>query len=74
MMTPICSEYDIRLVTLLGVVIDVIGEHALDTGQSPQELLAESLYRVNKQVYSVGEEQYIDRLHTCFPLLKEAIS
>jgi hypothetical protein len=74
MMTPICSEYDTRLVTLIGVAIDVIGERAFDTGRSPQELLAESLYRVNKAVHGVGEEQYIDRLNTCFPLLKEAIS
>jgi hypothetical protein len=73
-MTPICSEYDVRLVTLVGVVIDVIGEQALVSGESPEELLAKSLYRVNKNVHSVGEEHYINRLHTCFPLLIEAIS
>jgi hypothetical protein len=73
MITPICSEYDTRLVTLVGVVIDVINERAFESEQSPEQLLAESLYRVNKAVHAVGEEQYVDRLHTCFPLLKEAI-
>jgi hypothetical protein len=73
-MTPICSHYDARLVTLIGVVIDVIGEQALISGEPPEQLLAESLYRVNKKVHAVGEADYIDRLHTCYPLLKEAIS
>jgi hypothetical protein len=72
-MTPIVSQYDVRLVTLIGVVIDVIGDQALATDNSPEQLLAESLYRVNKQVHAVGEASYIDQLHTCYPLLKEAI-
>jgi hypothetical protein len=74
MMTPICSEFDVRLVTLFGVVMDVLGDQALLTGKSPEELLAENLYRVCKQVHTVGEEEYVNRLHTCFPLLKETIS
>jgi hypothetical protein len=73
-MTPICSQYDVRLVTLVGVVIDVIGEQALLSGDSPEQLLAESLYRVNKKVHAIGEADYINQLTTCFPLLLEAIS
>jgi hypothetical protein len=73
-MNPICSEYDRRLVTLIGVVIDIIGEQAMLTGASPEELLAVSLYRTSKEIVSVGEEHYVNRLHTCFPILKEAIS
>jgi hypothetical protein len=73
-MNPIVSEYDHRLVTLIGIVVDIIGEQALMTGASPEELLALSLYRVSKEIFTSGEEQYIDRLHTCFPALREALS
>jgi hypothetical protein len=73
-MNPICSQYDSRMATLLGVVIDIIGEQALLTGSSPEEILAASLYRTTKQIISVGEEHYVNQLNTCFPLLREAIS
>jgi hypothetical protein len=73
MMTPIETEDDLRLVTLIGVVIDLIGEQALMLNHSPETLLAESLYRVNKNVNVMGTERYINQLCTCYPLLREAI-
>jgi hypothetical protein len=73
MMTPIETEDDLRLVTLIGVVIDLIGEQSLMLNHSPETLLAESLYRVNKNVNVMGTERYINQLCTCYPLLREAI-
>jgi hypothetical protein len=73
MMTPIETEDDLRLVTLIGVVIDLIGEQSLMLNYAPETLLAESLYRVNKSVNVMGTERYINQLCTCYPLLREAI-
>lgn len=72
-MTPIETEDDLRLVTLIGVVIDLIGEQSLMLNYAPETLLAESLYRVNKSVNVMGTERYINQLCTCYPLLREAI-
>lgn len=72
-MNPILSPDDIRLVTLIGVAIDTIGELALRTGNNPEEILAKALYRANKRVNEVGTERTMNELATCYPLLKEAL-
>ena len=72
-MNPILSPDDIRLVTLVGVAIDTIGELALRTGNAPEEILAKALYRSNKRVNEVGVERTMNELTTCYPLLKEAL-
>ena len=73
-MSPIVSPYDTRLVTLIGVAIDLAEELALCRGGSPEERIASSLYIANKNVHEKGEDNYINKLATEYPLLKEAIS
>ena len=73
-MTPIESEYDTRLVTLVGVALETIQSLALRTNQDPDKILAESLYLANKRVNEIGEEVYLKTLQRNYPLLKEAIS
>ena len=68
------SPYDIRLVTLIGVAIDLAEELALYNGSTPSEWLASSLYVANKNVCQRGEELYINKLATDYPILKEAIT
>ena len=73
-MTPISSAYDVRLVTLIGVAINVIESLALATDTDPDKILAEHLYLTNKQVHELGEQSYIDDLTDNYPMLCEAIS
>ena len=73
-MNPILSPDDTRLVTLLGVTMDTIGELALRTGNNPEEILAKALYRANKRIHEIGTERTMNELTVCYPLLKEAIS
>lgn len=73
-MTPISSPYDVRLVTLIGVAINVIESLALATDTDPDKILANHLYLTNKYVHEMGEQAYIDDLTNNYPLLQEAIS
>ncbi len=73
-MPIIMSPYDIRFVTLIGVVIDLAEELALYKHQNPSENLATSLYLANKRVHEWGEEKYLNKLATDYQLLKEAIT
>lgn len=73
-MTPIASVYDVRLVTLIGVAINVIESLALATDVNAETILAEHLYLTNKQVHELGEQAYIDDLTDNYPLLQQAIS
>ena len=73
-MPPIVSPYDTRLTTLIGVAIDLAEELALYKHQNPSENLAASLYLANKRVHEWGEETYINKLATDYPILKEAIT
>ena len=73
-MTPIESEYDARLVTLIGVAIESIQDLSLRTNQDVDKILAERLYTVNKHVHEVGGESYLKSLNRSYPLLREAIS
>ena len=73
-MSPIVSPYDTRLLVLAGVIVNLSEELAVWNNQSPREAVAEALYRVNKRVHEHGEEDYMDRLCTDYPLLKEAIT
>ena len=72
-MNPIVSHDDVRLVTLIGVAIDTIGELALRTNDSLEEILAKALYRSNKRIHEIGAERTMNELVTCYPLLREAI-
>ncbi len=72
-MTPIESQFDVRLVTLIGVAINTLESLALATNVSPEQLLAEYLYISNKMVHEHGEEAYLEKLNHNYPLLKEAI-
>ncbi len=73
-MSPIVSPYDSRLLTLAGVIVSLSEELAIWSNQSPREAVAEALYMVSKGVHVHGEEDYMDRLCTDYPLLKEAIT
>lgn len=71
---PIIADvHDVRLVSLVAIVVDLIGEQALYTGVNPEQLLAESLYRANKQIHAIGTDNYVNQLHTQYPLLREAL-
>ena len=72
-MTPITSIHDVRLVTLIGVAMNTIESLALETDVNPEQLLAEAMYMSNKCVHELGEQGYIERLSTNYPLLSEAI-
>jgi hypothetical protein len=71
--SPIESAYDCRLVTLIGVVIELIEEMSLISDRDPNELLASNLYLCNKKLLSYGEEEYMNKLTETYPLLEEAI-
>ncbi len=73
-MSPIVSPYDTRLLTLAGVVINLAEELAVWNNQSPREGVAEALFLVSKRVHEHGEEDYMDRLCTDYPILQEAIT
>ena len=72
-MTPIESTCDVRLVTLIGVAINVIEELAVCTHKDPDLILAEALFLANKNVHEKGEEEYSNQLETQYPMLSEAI-
>lgn len=72
-MTPIESTCDIRLVTLIGVAINVIEELAVHTDENPELILAEALFLANKNVHEKGEEEYAKKLQFDYPVLAEAI-
>lgn len=73
-MTPIESIHDVRLVTLIGVVIDVAEELALASCQDTDYIIARALYVANKNVHEQGEEKYMEHLQNHYPILKEAIN
>lgn len=73
-MTPIESIYDVRLVTLIGVVVNSIETLALEMSVNPEQLLAEYLYLANKKLHETGEEEYMNKLQKFYPILDEAIS
>lgn len=72
-MTPIESQYDTRLITLIGLAINVIESLAIAKNVNPEEILASHLYLANKYVHEVGEEVYLHKLTKDYPLLEEAI-
>lgn len=72
-MTPIESRDDTRLVTLVGLAINVIESLAIAKDANPEEILASHLYLTNKYLHEVGSDVYIGKLTRDYPLLKEAI-
>lgn len=72
-MTPIESRYDVRLLTLMGVAISSFETLALELDVDADKLLAESLYLTTKRIHEVGEEMYISKLESNYPLLAKAI-
>lgn len=72
-MTPIVSRDDIRLATLIGVVINCCEEMALHRHQNPGEILAENLYLTRCQIDDSGADMLINKLATNYPILNEAI-
>lgn len=73
-MTPIKSMYDVRLVTLVGVLMETIETLALQLDVNPEQLLSDNLYLVTKRVHENGEEGYLNKLQENYPLLNEAIA
>ena len=73
-MTPIISRDDHRLVTLVGVAINVIEELAVITDCSPNEILSEYLYLTSKKQLEMSNTIYMNKLATHYPILDEAIS
>lgn len=72
-MTPIESPYDVRFLTLVDVAISALEELALVTDSEPSQLLAEYLYKSNKQIHELGEQPIANKLMNSYPLLNEAI-
>lgn len=72
--TPINSPEDVRLVTLIGVAINVIETYALESGNDPDSVLAKSLYLTNKRIHEIGTDCYLQKLTSHYPLLNEAIN
>ena len=68
-MTPIESQHDVRLVTLLGVAMTAFETLSLELNVNSDLLLAETLYLVTKQLHEVGEEEYQNKLVESYPLL-----
>lgn len=73
-MTPIESRYDIRLLTLIGVTINVLETLSLELDADADKLLAEYLYLTSKQIHEQGANEYLDKLTRFYPMLEEAIS
>ncbi len=72
--TPINSIDDVRLVTLIGVAINVIEDYGLQNDIDPETVLAKYLYIANRQVLSAGTNCYLEKLIDHYPLLNEAIN
>ena len=72
-MKPIESLYDTRFVTLISVVIQSLEELALLTDHDPNTLLAEYLYKSNKELHEIGEHPVVCKFLDHYPLLNEAI-
>lgn len=62
-----------RLLTLIGVAINLSEELAIWNNQNSREAMAEALYLTNKKIHEHGEEDYMDRLVRDYPILAEAI-
>jgi hypothetical protein len=59
---------------LIGVVIGVVENSAIESDENPDLILARALYVANKRVHEMGTDSYLERLVNHYPLLKEAIS
>ena len=73
-MKPIKSEYDVRLLTLIGLAVSAFETLALELNVDPDKLLAENLYLVTKKLHEVGEEEIINKFHQQYPLLEEVLN
>lgn len=73
MMSPIKSVYDVRLLTILSITMDVIEQLTLLTDTNSDTILAEALYRSNKQIHEIGEQPIANKLMSSYPILTEAL-
>lgn len=71
--SPIASIDDVRLVTLIGVAINVIESLAIEEDNDPETILARELYLTNKYIHDMGTACYLHKLASHYPLLKAAI-
>lgn len=72
--TPITSPEDVRLVTLIGVAINVVESLAIESGNDPDFILSKELYLTNKRIHEMGTNCYLEKLTSHYPLLKDAIN
>ena len=72
-MNPIESRYDVRLVTVLALAMDVIETLALETNCNPEQILSDYLYLITKRIYGTGEEGYLNKLINHYPMLDEVL-
>lgn len=72
-MKPIKSEYDVRLLTLIGLAVSAFESLALELNIDPDKLLAEYLYLVTKKLHEVGEEEIVNKFRQQYPLLEEVL-
>jgi hypothetical protein len=72
--TPVTSPEDIRLVTLIGITINVIESLAIQNDLDPEFILSKELYLTNKRIHEIGTNCYLEKLTSHYPLLKEAIN
>lgn len=73
-MTPIDSMEDLRLLTLIGVAMEAIEELALIQNIEPELLLAELLFKANKELLEQGTQPMSNKLLNCYPVLNQAIA
>lgn len=71
--TPIESICDVRLVTLLDVLMQTLETLSLSTDCNAEQLLSDSLFLSTKKIHEVGEEKTIGKMVRCYPILKEAL-
>ena len=72
--SPITSPEDIRLATLIGVVISTVESLAIESDEDPDLILSRALYLTNKRIHEMGTNCYLEKLVSHYPLLKEAIN
>jgi hypothetical protein len=71
--TPIESIYDVRLVTLLNVLMGFAETVSLSTNCNAEQLISDSLYLTTKKIHEIGEQDVLDKMLRCYPILQEAL-
>lgn len=71
--SPIESIYDVRLVTLFDVLMGFAETVSLTTDCNAEQLVSDFLYLSTKKIHAQGEQNTLDKLLKCYPILIEAV-